>query len=273
MSITASSSVLQPRPFEKYSDEFNILGYLGQWQVQEQCTLMDTHSYPGHLMLKLLGPGLGTGFGAAGGSSLKLSDYPPPWEIETSFIAPDDSIPWNYWMNFIVVDKQGRNRGCGRRASRMTPRPDGTGRSPARAFKLHFDPEVPESILSHKPLGMLIQCIDDSHVRLGFRAGPGEPWHLSAGLRREKSAWCGDRRLRHALLEHNDGTHVRGRAGRTDVSEVPGRLRSLPLRAFRRLHAEVDKIVGGAPGSTYLCVCGRWFCTARMGRPARFLCK
>ena len=51
-----------PRPFEKYSDEFNILGYLGQWQVQEQCTLMDTHSYPGHLMLKLLGPGLGTGF-------------------------------------------------------------------------------------------------------------------------------------------------------------------------------------------------------------------
>ena len=58
---------------------------------------MDTHSHPGHLMLKLLGPGLGTGFGPAGGSSLKLSDYPPPWEIETSFIAPDDSIPWNYW--------------------------------------------------------------------------------------------------------------------------------------------------------------------------------
>ena len=46
----------EPRPFEKFSDEFNILGYLGHWQVQEQCTLMDTHSYPGHLMLKLLGP-------------------------------------------------------------------------------------------------------------------------------------------------------------------------------------------------------------------------
>ena len=58
-SITASSSAPSPRPFEKYSDEFNILGYLGQWQVQEQCTLMDTHSYPGHLMLKLLGPGPG----------------------------------------------------------------------------------------------------------------------------------------------------------------------------------------------------------------------
>ena len=56
-----------PRPFEQFSDEFNIVGYLGQWQVQEQCTLMDTHSHPGYLMLKLLGPGLGTGFGPAGG--------------------------------------------------------------------------------------------------------------------------------------------------------------------------------------------------------------
>ena len=26
---------------------------------------------------------------------------------------------------------------------------------------------------------MLIQCIDDSHVRLGFRGQPSEPWHLS----------------------------------------------------------------------------------------------
>ncbi len=57
-----------PRPFEEFSDDFDILGYLGQWQVQEQCTLVDTHSHPGHLMLKLLGPGLGTGFGPAGGS-------------------------------------------------------------------------------------------------------------------------------------------------------------------------------------------------------------
>ena len=38
-------------------------------------------------MLKLLGPGLGTGFGPAGGSSLNLKDYKPPWEIEISFIA------------------------------------------------------------------------------------------------------------------------------------------------------------------------------------------
>ncbi len=51
----------EPRPFAAYSDEFNIPGYLGRWQVQEQCTLMDTHSYSGNLMLKLAGAGLGHG--------------------------------------------------------------------------------------------------------------------------------------------------------------------------------------------------------------------
>jgi len=168
-----------PRPFEKYSDEFNILGYLGKWQVQEQCTLMNTHSNPGYLTLELLGPGLGTGFGAAGGSSLNLADYPPPWEVETSFIAPDDSIPWNYWMNFILLDKDGRSLGM------WTPGVENDTRTrrhrpfSGATFKLRFDPEVPEPVLAHKPLSMLIQCIDPGHVRLGFRAKSEDPWILS----------------------------------------------------------------------------------------------
>lgn len=168
-----------PRPFENFSDDFNILGYLGRWQVQEQCTLMDTHSHPGHLMLKMLGPGLGTGFGAAGGSELKLSDYPPPWEIETSFIAPDDSIPWNYWMNFIVLDKQGKNLGMWTPGVENDPSAKWHKLYSGATFKLRFDHELPESLLSHKPLAMLIQCIDDEHVRLGFRAKPSDPWFLS----------------------------------------------------------------------------------------------
>jgi hypothetical protein len=168
-----------PRPFEKFSDEFDIPGYLGRWQVQEQCTLMDTHSHPGHLMLKLLGPGLGTGFGAAGGSSLKLSDYPPPWEIETSFTPPADSAPWNYWMNFILVDKRGKNLGM------WTPGVENDSKAKRHsvfnigALKIRFEPEVPESVLASKPLTMLIQCIDDSHVRLGFRGKAADPWVLS----------------------------------------------------------------------------------------------
>jgi hypothetical protein len=168
-----------PRPLEKFSDDFNILGYLGRWQVQEQCTLMDTHSHPGYLMLKLLGPGLGTGFGAAGGSSLRLADYPPPWEIETSLIAPDDSIPWNYWMNFIVLDKGGKNVGMWTPGVENDPSAKRHRPFPGPTFKLRFKHEVPESILAHKPLGILIQCIDDSHVRLGFRGNASEPWFLS----------------------------------------------------------------------------------------------
>ena len=168
-----------PRPFEQFSDDFNILGYLGRWQVQEQCTLLDTHSHPGHLMLKLLGPGLGTGFGAAGGSSLKLSDYPPPWEIETSFSAPDDTVPWNYWMNFIAVDQQGKNFGMWTPGVENDPKARRHRPYPGATFKLRFEQDVPEAILSSKPLGMLIQCLDDTHVRLGFRAGANDPWFMS----------------------------------------------------------------------------------------------
>src|SRR5262245_55474277 len=168
-----------PRPFEKFSDEFDTLGYLGRWQVQEQCTLMDTHSHPGYLMLKLLGPGLGTGFGAAGGSSLRLADYPPPWEIETSFIAPDDSIPWNYWMNFVLLDKKGRNLGMWTPGIENDPKAKRHRPFSSSTLKVKFPSEVPESILAAKPVSMLIQCIDGSHVRLGFRASDKDPWFLS----------------------------------------------------------------------------------------------
>ena len=168
-----------PRPFEKFSDEFDIPGYLGRWQVQEQCTLMDTHSYPGHLMLKLIGPGLGTGFGAAGGSALNLSDYPPPWEIETRFIPPDDSTPWNYWMNFILQDKEGKNLGMWAPGLENDPKAKRHHLFDIGALKLRFPQEIPESVLASKPITMLIQCIDDSHVRLAFRGKETDPWVLS----------------------------------------------------------------------------------------------
>ncbi len=168
-----------PRPLEEYSDDFDILGYLGQWQVQEQCTLVDTHSHPGHLMLKLLGPGLGTGFGPAGGSRLSLKDYKPPWEIEISFVAPDDTIPWNLWMNFIVEDEQGKQRGMWTPGVENVPSEKRHRPFSGASFKLAFDQQPSESVLAHKPLTMLIQCIDSSHVRLGFRSEAGEPWILS----------------------------------------------------------------------------------------------
>ena len=45
--------------------------------------------------------------------------------------------------------------------------------------QLQFDREIPESVLAHKPLRMLIQCVDRRHVRLGFKGAAEEPWRLS----------------------------------------------------------------------------------------------
>ena len=82
-------------------------------------------------------------------------------------------------MNFIVLDKAGKNLGMWTpgvendpKAKRHRPFASGT-------IQVRFPEEVPESILSAKPLNMLIQCLDDSHVRLGFRAKPDDPWFLS----------------------------------------------------------------------------------------------
>ncbi|HLJ10390.1 MAG TPA: hypothetical protein VKU82_04340, partial [Planctomycetaceae bacterium] len=129
--------------------------------------------------LKFLGPGLGTGFGPAGGSSLDLSIYPPPWEIEICFNAPDDTIPWNFWMNFIVVDKDGKNRGGWTPGIENFPKEKRHKLYGHSLFKLAFDKEISETILAHKPLYMLIQCVDRSHVRLGFKANPADAWLFS----------------------------------------------------------------------------------------------
>ena len=168
-----------PRAFESLSDDFNIVGYLGKWQVQEQCTLMDTHSHPGYLMLKLPGPGLGTGFGVAGGSQLDLKHYPPPWEIEVSFIAPDETIPWNFFMNFIVIDDQGKQRGGWTPGVQNVPESGRHTLFRKSLVPIEFDQPLPESIMAHKPLRMLIQCLDEKHVRLGFRGAPDTPWLMS----------------------------------------------------------------------------------------------
>ena len=50
---------------------------------------------------------------------------------------------------------------------------------PGGSLTLRFPQQVPESILGAKPLSMLIQCLDDKHVRLGFRARSSDSWFLS----------------------------------------------------------------------------------------------
>lgn len=46
--------LVRPVPFEEHSDEFNIPGYLGKWQIQEQATVVENFSNPGYLNVTLL---------------------------------------------------------------------------------------------------------------------------------------------------------------------------------------------------------------------------
>ena len=44
---------------------------------------------------------------------------------------------------------------------------------------VEFENGVPEWILSHRPIFMLLQIIDSSHVRIGFKTHKMDPWYLS----------------------------------------------------------------------------------------------
>ena len=153
----------------------------------------ETWSHPGYLTLTLMGPSQGAWWGSNGAYNMDLNTYPPPWEIETCFIASDDNVPWNMYLIMQAVGKNGK---------KVTWQP-GIQNYPAQkrhhfvnapfkesSFDIHFKPgelytpvnwtfEVPESILAHKPLYWLIQMVDKSHVRMGFRKSLTEPWHLS----------------------------------------------------------------------------------------------
>jgi hypothetical protein len=86
-------------PFADFSDEFDELGFMGKWQIQDQGTRADTYSNPGQLTLTLLGTEEGTGFGPLDAALFPVAQYPPPWEMEVRFTAPDDTISWNFFNN------------------------------------------------------------------------------------------------------------------------------------------------------------------------------
>ena len=73
-------------------------------------------------------------------------------------------------MNFVVVDQPGQGPGMWTPGVENDPKAKRHRPYPGATFKLRFAREIPESILAHKPVMILIQCIDHSHVRLGFRA-------------------------------------------------------------------------------------------------------
>ncbi len=175
--------------FEELSDDFNIQGQLSKWQASPHGATIDTHNNPGYLTLNILNTGRFAGFLPVGDPELDLDVVQPPWEIEIGFIPPADSEPWNFVMDWHVLDQNGEEAGHWQPGVMYLPGENKhvfvnrvqsiASQRNGDVFQVRFADEPPESILAAKPLYMLVQALDASHVRVGFRAKPTDPWHLS----------------------------------------------------------------------------------------------
>src|SRR5262249_8896472 len=124
------------------------------------------------------------------GDAIDLARFQPPIEFETSFIAPDDTLPWNLWWTFNLFDSEGKNLGQGWNPGVQNISGQGRffinhfGFDPKRVAKgpllnLEFDPPLSQSLLAARPLSMIVQVASDSRLRVGFRSSKDQPWTFS----------------------------------------------------------------------------------------------
>ena len=185
--------------FEHLSEDFNVPGIPADSKYFiEDDVMAETWSHPGFLTMTSSGKSAGWGLCpmvagemTAGLGYIELSKFKPPLEFELAFIVPDDSIPWYFIHSLGLTDEKGKTHAW---APGMQNIP-GKGRTyinegPTNAFQIRqsseinvaFERQVPQSVLAHKPLRMLIQIIDDSHIRVGFKGGESDPWYFSQVL-------------------------------------------------------------------------------------------
>jgi hypothetical protein len=181
-----------PENIDHLSDDFDIPGFLADQKYYiEGNGWCETHSNPGYLTATLYGVNSSWAMCpilAAGESGIDLRRRKPPFEIEIGVITPDDVMPWNLWWTLGLYDEKGKNY----------PWTPGLKNVPGEGVKffnkwvldpvkvednpvinLEFDPPLPQSILAHKPLYMLIQVADEHRVRVGFKANKADPWTFS----------------------------------------------------------------------------------------------
>ncbi len=174
---------------EEFSDDFNIQGQLSKWQASPHGATIDTHNHPGYMTLNILNTGRFAGFLPVGAPDLDLDVIQPPCEVEIGFIPPADRDPWNFFMDWQVFDQNGEEGRRWRPGVLHLPGEnkhvfvngiqDTASQRNGDVFQVRFTDEPPESILSAEPLYMLVQAVDASHVRVGFRAKSTDPWYLS----------------------------------------------------------------------------------------------
>jgi hypothetical protein len=189
-----------PDNFDHLSDEFDVPGFLAdqKWYIEGNA-LAETYSNSGFCTVTLLGMNGGWAMcPIVSGDGIDLARYKPPIEFETVFIAPDDDIPWNLWWTFSLVDSDGKQLGQGWNPGVQNI--PGRGRSYINHFdydptrivlsklmNIKFSPPLAQSLLTAKPLAMLVQVQDDKHIRVGFRADSKQDWTWSEALDVEKA--------------------------------------------------------------------------------------
>ncbi|MFN0051109.1 MAG: hypothetical protein ACKV0T_02900 [Planctomycetales bacterium] len=188
-----------PENFDHLSEEFNVPGFLADQKFYlEGSGLTETYSNPGYLTVTLLGMNGGWAMcPILSGDGIDLARHTPPLEFETSFIVSDDTIPWNLWWTFNLYDSDGKNLGQGWGPGVQNI--PGEGRSYINSFgydpkkiatsalmNIEFEKPLPQALLTAKPLSMLVQIPDPSHVRVGFKARERDPWTFSKLLDTEQ---------------------------------------------------------------------------------------
>ncbi len=187
---------------DQMSDEFDIPGYQAKW-YHEGAAIVDTYSHPGFLSVTLI-PASTDGWAMCptniGSFNVDLTQEKnfPGYEAEVSFYPPEGKVPWDlFFASFSFWDEQGKviipgegwgvvyspkqnryrfiNKWLGVDPSAETEeKADSKG-----TIFLEFDKPVPEAIMSHRPLFMLAQVIDATHVRFGFKAHKDDAWYFS----------------------------------------------------------------------------------------------
>jgi len=183
-----------PKTIEHASDFFDIPGYQAKW-YHEGGAILDTYSNPGFLTVTMQPASL-DGWAmcpTAIGTKITLADHDPfpGYEVEARFYPPDDSLPWNLFISsFVIWDENNQPFAGGWQPGVQNfPEEDrhkfindysGPNQPTQDAgIQMEFEEEIPESILGNSPLHMILQVTDNSHLRMGFRGDPGDPWYWS----------------------------------------------------------------------------------------------
>ncbi|MBS0265986.1 MAG: hypothetical protein JSS02_28905 [Planctomycetes bacterium] len=168
-----------PRNLADFSDEFDIPGYLDKGRFQLYGARLDTHSHPGHLTLTKMGQSLECfAWGTPG--EIKLADFKPPWEVEACILPPSDDWNWDFDLGMGFLNRAGqafdywypgiRNLPVSRRRENFSL----TGKVAVR-----FPKPLDTTVIGGERIWMLVQFLDRSRVRLGFKARADDRWHFS----------------------------------------------------------------------------------------------